>query len=237
MKLIFLALGFLAIVGFSRFYSVLSEKHSYVIARGNIFDSVYNSGKVKSDRVFKFNSRTAFKEGEIIKKGSALLYSEGRVVLQAPFTGVIHLTSASSNIIELKDISDRYISVVISPKDFKKIKLDQEVRIHCDVFQKESHVGRVEFLSSKSNAQLVKISANSLPESVLPGADCNVEIRTGQKINVALVPINSLRKGHVWVKGRSGFPRKEDITLGVINKEWGEVVSGNIKVGDRVLIF
>ena len=52
-----------------------------------------------------------------------------------------------------------------------------------------------------------------------------------------LVPVSAVEQGKsVWVKTGHAIPRRVEVKTGIIDSAMAEIVSGDIKPGDRVLI-
>ena len=62
----------------------------------------------------------------------------------------------------------------------------------------------------------------------------DVAIVVGNKKNALLIPIHTIIAGHV-TRIRNGKKERVPINLGIIDGEWGEVISGNISEDDELL--
>ncbi len=250
LSLIFAAL-FIGIIITARIaINAYSGELSAPIQRGKIIDAIYGYGTVTTDRSFSINpqgkgiDKIFFKEGDIVKKDMPLLQTTDRVVVRAPFSGIIHLvpykvrenTYAKEPRIVLTDITDRYILVSLEQEQGTRVKVGQKVQISFDSFGQKYFSGTVSSISLKATHHLIQIKPVDLPEAILPGMTCNVDILLGERENALLIPLSSLKNGHVWVKRGNSFPREVSVGLGVIDKHWAEVKSGDIQVGDRVKI-
>jgi multidrug efflux pump subunit AcrA (membrane-fusion protein) len=75
-----------------------SGQFSAPLTRGKILESIYANGIITTDRRFAFNPQTVkgidkifFKEGDIVTKGMPLMQTTDRIVVRAPFTGIVKL--------------------------------------------------------------------------------------------------------------------------------------------------
>ena len=81
----------------------------------------------------------------------------------------------------------------------------------------------------------MRIDLPKWPGGVLPGMTADVGILVGHKSNVLLVPLAAIVGGQVS-RIRNGKKERVPIKLGVIDGEWGEVISNNIAEDDELLI-
>lgn len=228
-----------------------SGQLSEPIQRGKIIDAVYGAGAVTTDRRFSFNPNSGqdidkvfFKEGEIVKKGRPLVQTSERVIISAPFTGLVHFRSyktgdnryAAKPMIVLTDITDRYILVNLEKQKALRVKVGQKVKIYFDFLQSKYIWGEISSILLPPSKTIIRIAAANIPEQILPGETCNVEIIIGERENALLIPISSLSNGYVWVRRKNSFPRKVQVALGVTDKTWAEVLGGDIQAGDQVMI-
>ena len=231
--------------------SAYSGQLSNPIQRGNIIDAVHGYGTITTDRHFSFNPHSGqniekifFKEGDIVKKGMPLMQTSSRVIIRAPFTGLVHLrpyktgesTYATEPLIILKDITDRYILVNLENRKASRVKIGQKVKISFELLPQSFFWGEISSLLSSPNKTIVRITVANLPEQILPDMTCNVGIVIGQRENVLLIPISSFAKGYVWVRRGNSFPKKVQVAFGVTDKNWAEVLVGDIQIGDRVMV-
>ncbi|MDD4974139.1 MAG: efflux RND transporter periplasmic adaptor subunit [Bacteriovorax sp.] len=228
-----------------------SGQLSAPIQRGKIIDAVYGYGTITTDRRFTFNPHSGqeidkifFKEGDIVKKGMPLLQTAERVIIRAPFSGLVHLrpykigenTYAAMPMIVLTDITDRYILATMEQQKASRVKVGQKVKISFESLQPKYFWGKVSAIFLHPNKTLIQIYTADLPETILPNMTCNVDILIGERENALLIPISSLANGYVWVKRGKSIPRKVQVTFGVTDKIWAEVLNGDIEAGDRVMI-
>ena len=63
----------------------------------------------------------------------------------------------------------------------------------------------------------------------------DVAIQIGRKENVLSIPLRAIAGGKVGIL-RAGKVIKESVTLGVIDAQWAEVTSGNVRPDDEILV-
>lgn len=228
-----------------------SGQLSAPIQRGKIIDAVYGYGTITTDRRFSFNpnlgpaiNKIFFKEGDIVNKGMPLVQTSERIIIRAPFSGLVHLrpyklgenTYAKMPMIELTDITDRYVLATLVQQKALRVKVGQRVKISFESLQPKYFWGKVSAIFPRPNNTLIRIDTADLPETILPTMICNVDILIGEHENALLIPISSIANGYVWVKRGNRIPRKVQVTLGVTDKSWAEILHGDIEAGDRVMI-
>lgn len=242
-----IGIGIVVLIIINAYSGQLSEP----ILRGKIIDAVYGHGTVTTDRRFSFNPHTAqaidkvfFKEGEIVKKGMPLVQTSQRVIIRAPFSGLVHFRSyktgdnryAAEPMIVLTDITDRYILVTLEQQKASRVKVGQKVKIYFDSLQSKYVWGEISSILLPAGKTIIRVAAANIPEQILPGVTCKVDILIGEREDALLIPISSLSNGYVWVRRNNSFPKKVQVVLGVTDKTWAEVLSGDVQAGDRVMI-
>ena len=70
---------------------------------------------------------------------------------------------------------------------------------------------------------------------VLPGMTADVAIVVATRENVLLVPVSAIENGRVVIKRASGIV-KEELKIGTMDGSWAEVIEGNVKATDQVVV-
>jgi multidrug efflux pump subunit AcrA (membrane-fusion protein) len=161
----------------------------------------------------------------------------------APFDGVI--TSLPSKRAEnvfanvpmliLVDLSDRYIVVSLEQQGALRVLIGQAATLSFDTMREFNFVGTVKSIYSNATNFLARINISNFPAKILPGMTADVAITIATHQHALLLPVAALEGGKfVWIKGVGA--KKVELKIGIVDKAYAEVLSGDIKEGDRVLI-
>ena len=137
-------------------------------------------------------------------------------------------------IIIVTNLKHLYLEVSLEQQSVLPIKVNQKVAISFESLRNERVEGWVESIYPRDNQFIVRIESNNWPAGVLPGMTADVAILVGKKSDVLLIPLRAISGGQV-VRVREGKKEKIPVKIGVLDGEWGEVVSGNILASDRLL--
>jgi HlyD family secretion protein len=162
-----------------------------------------------------------------------------------------------------QDLRKMQIDSSFAEADIGNIKVDQRVRFNVDAFANRSFEGRVRQIRLNATVQQnvvtydVVVAVENPEEILMPGMTAYVNILVGERKNVLLVPNAALR-----FKPPAGAPLvaaerkagKRDATravvyaldgqqlkpiaveIGLADSRYTEVVAGDLKAGDRVVI-
>lgn len=219
--------------------------------RGQIIDAVYGIGTVTAYKRFSFNpqiSNTVTKsfvmEGDSVSKGQPLITTETGVLHRAPFDGVVNYfpyrtgenAYPTTPMMVFTDMSDRYILVSMEQQGAMRVKVGQTARVSFDSLRDQVFSGKVSAVYSYSSNFYARIDSINLPPFILPDMTCDVAIVIGVHDDALLIPATAFLNGKVWVKRGKGIPRETSVKLGVIDGNTAEVVEGDVRPGDRVLV-
>lgn len=234
----------------SRYFKSQSGQLSDPIQKGKIIDAIYGIGTVTANRRFSFNpligntvEKSFVKEGDYVKKNAPLIQTSDGGIQRAPFDGVINYypyksgenTYATTPMMILTDMTDRYIVVSMEQQGALRVKVGQVAKISFDSIRQTNFEGRVSSVYSYSSNFLARVDINDLPLFILPDMTCDVAIVIGEHENVLLIPVVAFENGTVWVKHESQLPRQIPIKIGITDGVWAEVLEGDLQAGDRVL--
>jgi len=220
------------------------------LRRGSIVDAVYGIGTVTATRSYSVKpgvistiSDLLVKEGDNVKKGASLVRLD-TTVYHAPFDGVVNFLpfKVGENIftqlpvVVLTDLSNRYLVVSLEQQGALRVRTGQKAKLSFDSIRNQLFDGVVESVYSYNSNFLARIDVSSLPPEILPDMTADVAIVVRELNQVLLVPVVALEKESVWVKRPYRVPSRVRINLGVVDGTMGEVTSGDLKEGDRVLI-
>ncbi|HRF05250.1 efflux RND transporter periplasmic adaptor subunit [Accumulibacter sp.] len=183
---------------------------------------------------------------------------EGRTVLYAPFAGTVakivgevgeYSTPSPPGVptppaIDLIDDSCLYVKAPMDEVDAPRIAAGQPVRISLDALPRQSFPGKVKrvapYVSAvEKQARTVDIEATfddpAAPGKLLVGYSADIEVILDARENVVRVPTSALLEGgRVLVAGAEGRLEERQVTTGLANWEFAEVLEG-LAPGDRVV--
>ncbi len=151
-----------------------------------------------------------------------------------------------------KDLTQMQIETSVSEADIGKIKVGQVAKYTLDGYQDKSFEGKVtqvRLASTTTNnvvTYTVIISVDNSEGFVIPGMTANVSIITSDVKEALCVPNQALKftpadntkkyeKQGVWIQTRTGLERM-DVELGVFDDNKTQIISKDIKVGDKVCV-
>lgn len=216
------------------------------VKRGNVEEAVYGLGKVKSKKVFELKlgvtdsiAKLYVQEGDHLQTGSLLVQFLGGPVFKAPFQGTV--TAApfhkgenvfpQSVALRLEDLTDLYVEVILEQQGALRIKPGQPAKMSFESLRDSAIEGNVSAIYPREDQFVVRIDCEKLPKGVFPGMTADVSIQVGRKENALLVPLAAVSNGRIQIS-RKGKKKKVDIQMGIINEDWGEVLSGDINEDD-----
>jgi len=241
-----LAAAVLAVVGFIFF---LNSRQYLEPKRGDVVESIYGLGTVTADKVYHMRSgitlsiRKLFvKEGDLVKVGQPLAQLD-QSIMRSPIVGTVTSVAYKNGeiippqvaIVTVTNLKELYLEVSLEQQSILPVKENQKVIISFESLRNQRVEGWVESIYPRDNQFIVRIESKNWPVGVLPGMTADVAILVGQKSDVLLIPLSAISGGQV-VRVREGKKEKILIKLGVVDGEWGEVISGNIVVSDKLLI-
>ncbi len=151
-----------------------------------------------------------------------------------------------------KDLTKMQIETSVSEADIGKIKVGQKAHYILDGYQErtfEGEVTQVRLASTTTNnvvTYTVIISVDNSEGLVIPGMSANVSIITGEVKDVLCAPNTSLKftpstntkkyeKQGIWIKTGASLKRY-DIELGLSDDEKTQIITNEVKVGDKVVV-
>lgn len=179
---------------------------------------------------------------------------DGTVILRAVDVG--QTVAASFNTPTLfevaKDLTQMQIETSVSEADIGKIKVGQKVQYTLDGYQDrhfEGEVTQVRLASTTTNnvvTYTVIVSVDNSERLVIPGMSANVSIVTNSVKDALCVPSQALKftpdangkkydSQGVWIQTKTGLKRY-DIKLGVSDDNKVQIISDEIKAGDKVVV-
>ncbi len=173
--------------------------------------------------------------------------------LVAPFAGTVlgiynrlgDRVSSGATAIVLADLSSLKIQVSVSEVDVNLIAPGQAVSITVDAAPDSTYVGQVDqliALGTSSSGVVTFPVIVSIPDpdpALKAGMSAAVNIIVDERAEALLVPNKAIRVANgtrtvTVVNG--GQSRPIEITIGLTNETYSEVISGSLQEGDRVVI-
>lgn len=250
----FSAVGALALAGLLVLARHARERSTGILSdplvRGAIAESVYGIGTVTASRSYQVKLGIVgtiraihVREGDLVRPGAPLIQVDG-LAYRAPFAGTVTFLpyKVGENIfpqlpvLSLVDLADRYVIVAFEQQGALQLKPGLKASMSFDSLREQSFSGTVRSVYPGSGNFLARVDAAQLPPQILPEMTADVAIIVREKPDALLAPAAALDRNGLWVKRGSGLPRRVPVTIGVADKDIVEILSGDVRAGDRVLI-
>ncbi len=216
--------------------------------------------------VAEANLKEAEREWERLKNGpdpddikaaeariAAIEATLGLVSLEAPFAGTIteinikpgDQVAPGTIAFRIDDLSRLLVDVQIPEVDINRIQVGQSTRLTFDAIPGREYTGEVVEVGRVGTpvAGLVNfkvtIELKDADESVLPGMTAAVNIIVSEIEDVLVVPNRAVRlrnNQRVVYLLQDGVPTPVQIQIGATSDAYSEVLSGDVKVGDVVVL-
>lgn len=172
----------------------------------------------------------------------------------APFDGRVTYVSARSGeriqpgelAAHIEDAAHLYIDTEISEIDINRMKLGQPVAITFDAIYGKEYAGKVTAIGgsgqNKQGVVVFPVTVELLErdEAVKSGMTAALSIQVDSVSNVLMVPNRAVRmvdgKRVVFIQPAGGVPQKVEIVLGVSSETYSQVLEGDLKAGDLVVM-
>jgi HlyD family secretion protein len=146
----------------------------------------------------------------------------------------------------LDDISQIVVNAGISEIDVTRLQIGQPVTVHLDAAPDQTYHGHVsKILPVGENQQGVvnfttTILLDNADNRARPGMTAGVDIQTETAENALLLPTSATRflngQQVVYILDEQGQPQPVPVELGISTGEYSQVLSGDLKEGDRVVL-
>jgi len=183
---------------------------------------------------------------------AVLTARRSKLTITAPFSGVITKKSCEIGesklpgeaLMTLADPSSAYVEAQIDEADAARVRVGQTARLSPEAFRGEIFTGRVsevrptvEASKEVSRANTIAITLTSAPRTLRLGMSVDVEVLTGGKDNVPLIPSAALMerdaKKFVYVAS-GGKAVRRNVMVGVSNWDRTEILTG-VSPGEDVV--
>ena len=174
--------------------------------------------------------------------------------IEAPFVGTITQVDAHSGdqvaankpAFRLDDLSKLYVDLEVSEVDIDQIEIGQTVNVSFDALSGKQYVGKVSdvaMISDETSSAVnftVTVELMDPDKDVRPGMTSEVEIVTAQREQALLIPNQAVRvvdgKQIVYVLQADQSTKTVEVGLGVSSDAYSELLSGDLKAGDVVVL-
>jgi HlyD family secretion protein len=157
-----------------------------------------------------------------------------------------------------QDLTKMQIDTNVAEADIGKIKVGQDVEFTVDAYPDTTFAGKV---WQKRQAPItvqnvvtydVVVQVDNRDFKIMPGMTANVSVITSTKDDVLMIPnaalrfrpaerapekvVGSEKKGPgIWVL-ENGKPKRAGVTLGVSDGSYTEILSGDLKEGQQIIV-
>ncbi len=217
---------------------------------GPVVEAVYGLGTVVATQTYQVKTAVNqgireiyVKEGDQVKTGDALIRFDDSGMYRAPFNGTVtsiplkkgELLFPSTSALTLVNLNELFLEVSLEQQAVLRVKRDQRAIVSFESIRGERLNGKVQSVLPRDTQFIVRITLNQFPHGILPGMTADVAIEVAHKDYVLSIPLRAVSSGRVTFQ-REGKTIKDGVTLGVIDGDWAEVTSGNIKPNDDILV-
>lgn len=217
---------------------------------GDIVEAIYGLGTITANQTFQLKIgvtttiREVFvREGDGVKAGAPLVRLDEGNVFRSPFGGTVtslpykvgETVFPQMPIVTVMNLIDRYVVVSLEQEGALRVRPGQTARMTVESLRGQTFTGKVRTLFPGDNQFLVHIDVPQLPAEIIPGMTGDVAIEVARKQNVLMVPVAAIQSGKVTIK-TGHATKKVALGLGAIDGRWAEVISGDVRAGDEVMI-
>jgi len=175
------------------------------------------------------------------------------VRVKAPFAGTVtkvdvqvgDLVSIGKLAIQIDDLSRLLIDVDVSEVDINRVTIGQPVSLAFDAISDEQYTGTVTDIASTGTSVsgavnfTVTVEVDNPDQNIKPGMTAAANIAVSQLDNVLLVPSRAIKtlggKRVVYVL-RNNLPTPVEISLGATASNYSQIMQGDIKEGDLIIL-
>jgi len=173
--------------------------------------------------------------------------------ITAPFDGTVtdipvkvgDVVAISSQAFRLDDLSNLLVDVEVSEIDINRVKVGQEVTLSFDAILSRGYKGEVVEVARVGNTNqgvvnfTVSVQLSDADELVLPQMTAAINIVVIQLDDVVLIPNRAVRLvdgQRVVYLLKNGIPTETEITFGSSSDNMSELIDGDVKPGDLIVL-
>lgn len=169
--------------------------------------------------------------------------SSGTSSTQSSLSSVSGSTGSGITIAAIENPSLLQVQVPVDELDIAKVKVGQDATITADAISDKTFNGKVSSVASSgtvSNGSATFAVNVDISDAagLKPGMTANVSIVTASKDNALLLPFEAVQQRNnrkfVFVKDADGNTTMKEVTLGIVNVNYAEILSG-VNEGDTVV--
>lgn len=182
-------------------------------------------------------------------------YIRDNTIIRAPFSGIITAknkkegefyssmlpgVTGNPSLFRLVNLDDLKVIFHLPDNDIKKIKNGQKAKIEVEITPNQSYSGVITFVSAEADPYsgmfpcYVKIL--NPDESIKPNLFARVGIITARAENATIIPKTALLDSQYVFTIDDSVVHKKKVVVGVSNEEKVQIMSNNVKPGDKVVI-
>lgn len=174
-------------------------------------------------------------------------------IISSPFAGIVtdasgmvgDMVSSGTYAFRVDDLSQMFVDVEIPEVDINRVKVGQDVTLTFDAINAAEYQGRVSEVArigaNSAGAVNFKVTIEVLnaDEQVMPGMTAAVNIVVSDLKDVLTIPNRAVRlvdgKRVVYIL-KNGLAVKVEIEIGSSSDTLSEVISGDLKPGDVLIL-
>jgi HlyD family secretion protein len=173
--------------------------------------------------------------------------------ITAPFAGTItdtqvmvgDIVNPGTYAFRIDDLSHMLVDVMVPEVDINRIKVGQDVSLTFDAISNKNYQGKVTEVArigvTSAGAVNFQVTLEILnpDDEVLPGMTAAVNVVVSQLKEVVVIPNRAVRLldgNQVIYLLKNGVPTKVQIVLGASSDTVSELVSGDVKPGDVIIL-
>ena len=226
-----------------------SRQELHFPKKGRVVEGIYGLGTVNADQVYTAKTGVSLqlqelrvKEGDKVQAGD-LLARFDESALRAPFEGTVtqiafkpgEIVSPQAPVLTLTNLNKLYLEVNLEQQSVLKVGPGKGAAISFESLRGEKYRGTVKYVYPRDAQFIVRIELDQWPEGVLPGMTADVAIESIAKEDAMMIPVQAVADGQVEIL-RDGNRSKADVTLGAVSGDWAEVVAGDIRLSDELVL-
>lgn len=226
------------------------KPESTSLQKGDILVAIYGTGQLKTNRAFELKigvqSRITdikVKLGDKVKRNQLLVSFDNVPDFRSPLDGTVtalnyHLGESvfpQTTILSVVDSSDFFLEMSLDQKSVRQVKSGQEVRVSFDGYRERKFLGKVRSVYSNNSQFYAMIDLTNRDDSFLPGMTADIAIISERKSGVLIAPLGAVKNQKLLVI-RPGGPAEIPVTLGSEDDSSVEIVTGDVREGDVVLV-
>lgn len=251
-KLYYLLFSIFILVALALGYKYLKPVKTAEVKVANINKNLFALGLVKAQDIFEFKPSLSYQlkellvyEGQSVTKGQVLLNLDLGPRVVAPFDGVITKLNnragenvfPQSLVLRMESLNRIFIETPLDALGAAEVKKGTPALALFETFPQQKVAVLVDSIYPQEGLFFARLTMDhsQLPGLILPGVTVDVVFDLGIKEQAILIPQSSLQQNKV-IRLRGSTKESIEVKTGLSQSEWIEVVGGDIKLGDKVII-